>query len=67
MKTIQPDMKLDKQVQKGIAAVNAALDQGNLQKASYTIGLIQKMVDGAVAGQPQPWSQFAPMIAEEFD
>lgn len=68
MKTITPDMRLDKQVIKGIVAVNMAIDQNNLKKASYTIHLIQQMVDSATLnGQPRPWSEFSPLIAKEFD
>jgi hypothetical protein len=67
MKTITPDMKLDKQVQKGIAAVNHALDDGNLRKACYTIGVIKLMVDMFQDNQPTPWSQLSPMIDEEFN
>ena len=69
MKNIQPDMDLERQVRKGCARVNLALDQTppDVDKASYAAGLVAKMIEGAVYGQPQPWSQFAPMIDEEFD
>lgn len=67
MKNIQPDMDLNTQIRKGCNAINAALDQGNLDKACHTTFYVVCMIRGALGGLPQPWSQFQPMIDEEFE
>ena len=67
MKTIQPDMNLDKQMTKAIAAVNLAILECNLDKSRYTIALINEMVRSVIDGQPRPWSEFQPRIDEEFN
>lgn len=75
MKNVQPDMKLDKQIRKAIAQIDGFLsDMSDLSdenltlkyKARYTLSLLNQMVEGAENGIPQPWSQFQPMIDEEF-
>lgn len=69
MKNIQPGMDIERQVRKGCAAIDSALqeDPPNVEKASYTAGLVANMLEGYAVGIPQPWSQYSPMIAEEFD
>lgn len=87
MKTVTPDMKLDKQVRKGlnvalleinniIGGLKQATENGDadfsegilrLEKARYALNLVDQMVTSASNGQPRPWSEFSPMIDEEFD
>lgn len=85
MKTIEPNMKLDRQVRKANAMVLRELDalvllasktngyRGDMEtiinmarKSCYTINLVNEMVQSACNGQPRPWSEFSPMIDEEF-
>jgi hypothetical protein len=88
---MEPDMKLDRQVRKGIGDANATLDVvissldpdwnmglgppdaqwyerniAMLRRAKYALAMVDQMVASAVKGEPRPWSDFAPMIAEEF-
>lgn len=69
MKNIQPDMDLERQVRKGCATVNLALDETppNIQKACLAAHFTAQMIEWALVGYPQPWSQFKPMIDEEYD
>lgn len=60
-------MDLNKQIRKAAAAADEAVRAGNYQKACYIRELAEMMVASARAGQPQPWSNYAPMVAEEFD
>ena len=64
MKNIQPEMDVEKQVRKACNAIDSALP--NVEKASYLAGLASMMLVSVAEGQPQPWSNFAPMADEEF-
>ena len=65
---MEPDMRLDRQVRKGIQAVIVAMenDQSTWQ-ARYTADLVCEMVADYVMGRPQPWSYYEPRIREEFE
>lgn len=75
MKNMQPDMKLDKQVRKATGQIRqmlsdmSELSDDNLTlkyKARYALDLLDQMVNSAVNGIPRPWSEYSPMIDEEF-
>jgi hypothetical protein len=66
MITVEPNMNVFKQIEKGLDVMNRALAAGDTARASYAAGLIVAMVEGAHAGRPQPWSWWAPRIDEEF-
>jgi hypothetical protein len=66
MLNMQPDMNVDKQIRKGQTQRTAAFDAGDYAKARYIdhcIGLMRKSIE---QGKPRPWSEFQPMIDEEF-
>ena len=59
-------MNLAKQINKAKADIDAATNSGNREKADYIRGLAADMIAKSQAGLPEPWSNFRPMIAEEF-
>ena len=79
MKNIQLDMNQVKQVRKAIAAIDLCLLEAqrpgatmvmrerSVKKARYTMVCLEDMVDNIGKGQPNPWSDYEPMISEEFD
>jgi hypothetical protein len=66
MKNIQPDLSRKKQIHKAIADISFYLGAMALDKAAYALGLLNKMLDSFDRGQPEPWSNYQPMIEEEF-
>lgn len=67
MLNLQPEMNLNNQVRKGLARVIEAMNDEDMVKATYIVRLINKMLEDYELGKPQPWSNFQPMIDEEFN
>lgn len=67
MKNIQPDMNVAKQFRKANVQMDAAMQAGQPEKASYIADLISMMSESIDKGELRPWSEFSPMIDEEFD
>lgn len=66
MISVDPNMDVRKQNRYADAAINAALDEGDIQKAQYIAQLKLDMNRSVRMNTPRPWSEFAPMIEEEF-
>lgn len=66
MKTIDPNMNVDKQYREAFTVRERAVATGDIEKSSYIDHLIWLMACTINEGLPQPWSQFSPMIDEEF-
>ena len=67
MKNIQHNMDMAKQLRKAWAAMEVASFFFGPEKARYVGDLIQDMFDSWLDDLPQPWSNFVPMIEEEFN
>ena len=59
----QPDMNQMKQVRKALGDIDIAQRAGDIYKVNYIAYCLRDMV----AKGNQPWSNYRPMIAEEFD
>ena len=67
MKNIQPDLNQRKEIRSAVAQITFYLGAQQTEKAIYAMELLNKMLDTFDQGEPQPWSNFLPMIFEEFD
>ncbi|AVD99664.1 hypothetical protein HWB51_gp046 [Mycobacterium phage Cuke] len=79
MRNIQLDMNQVRQVRKAVAAIDRCLLEAQrpgatmalrdraVKKARYTLVCLEDMVDNIGSGKPNPWSDYEPMISEEFD
>lgn len=59
-------MDIAKQNRLADNAIEAALDEDNLWKAQYIAQLKLDMNRAFRMGREKPWSEFTPMIDEEF-
>jgi hypothetical protein len=66
VKNIQPDMNTAKQKRKAIAVIEQCLSENDWDKAFYALVLFNDMLDSIDQGTPRPWSEFLPMLEEEF-
>lgn len=66
VKSIQPDMNRQKQIRKAVAEINGYLSEKALDKAAFGLHLLNQMLDSIDNGAPRPWSEFQPMLVEEF-
>lgn len=66
MKNIQYDLDRRRQIRKAVAHINDCLGKHLLDRAAYALAMFNKMLDSFDRNQPQPWSNFQPMIEEEF-
>lgn len=66
VKNVQPDMNTAKQKRKAVAEIEGYILAGELEKAYYAMHLLNQMLDSIESGQPRPWSEFQPMLVEEF-
>ena len=46
--------------------IGISINIKKIQKARYSMDLINEMIKSACNGQPRPWSEFSPMIDEAF-
>jgi hypothetical protein len=63
MKTITPDMNIARQTRKADAAIAAATSDWERRYIEHVKGMFIASIE---AGEPRPWSEFSPMIEEEW-
>lgn len=66
MRNIQHDLDLGKQLRKAYADHDDAVRLGQPDKARYILDQLWAMWNAYLDGLPEPWSNYRPMIAEEF-
>jgi len=66
MRNIQHDMDLGKQLRKAYADHDDCVRGGRLAEARYVLDLIWLMWNAYLDGLPEPWSNYRPMVREEF-
>ena len=59
-------MNSARQQRKAVHEIVLYLQTGQTEKACYAIGLLNQMLDSIDNGKPRPWSEFKPMLEEEF-
>lgn len=66
MRTVDPNMNTDKQFREAFKVRERAVATGDIQKSTYIDYLIWLMAHSIACGTPRPWSEFEPMLDEEF-